>query len=40
MKNLTGRAKVNKFGACEKVEALEAVFQKYSVIYERSYAAA
>ena len=38
MKNLTGRAKVNKFGACEKVEALEAVFQKYAVIYDCSYA--
>jgi hypothetical protein len=37
VKNLTGRGKINKYGACEEVEALEAVFQKYSVIYDHSY---
>ena len=40
MKNLTGRGKINKYGACEEVDALEAVFQKYYVIYDRSYTAA
>ncbi len=41
MKNLTGRGKCNKSGACEEVQAVGAMFRKHSVIYagiDRSHA--